>query len=127
MLMNEAFKRDFLEFEKKIRYYGYMKSLVMTTLKIMSPGIPDFYQGTEVWRYLLTDPDNRMPVDFNRLEKLITQLPNSIEKISIKDERTKMLLIVKLLKIKREEKLNDYKPLPYGFIRGKLLFYSALL
>ncbi len=121
MLMNEAFKRDFLEFEKKIRYYGYMKSLVMTTLKIMSPGIPDFYQGTEVWRYLLTDPDNRMPVDFNRLERLITQLPNNIEKISIKDERTKMLLIVKLLKIRREEKLNDYKPLPYGFIRGKVI------
>ncbi|MEM4768996.1 MAG: malto-oligosyltrehalose synthase [Saccharolobus sp.] len=119
-ITNDAFKRDFMQFERKVRYYGFMKSLILITLKILSPGVPDIYQGTEVWRYLLTDPDNRLPVDFNKLESLMKQLPDSISKLNISDERTKMLFIKKLLRIR--PLLKDYKPLPYGFKRGDITF-----
>jgi (1->4)-alpha-D-glucan 1-alpha-D-glucosylmutase len=50
-------------------------SLALTVLKATCPGVPDIYQGTEVWSDALTDPDNRRPVDFARLEHLLTQLP----------------------------------------------------
>ncbi|MEM3269881.1 MAG: malto-oligosyltrehalose synthase, partial [Saccharolobus sp.] len=119
-ITNDTFKRDFMQFERKVRYYGFMKSLILITLKILSPGVPDIYQGTEVWRYLLTDPDNRLPVDFNKLESLMKQLPDSISKLNISDERTKMLFIKKLLRIR--PLLKDYKPLPYGFKRGDITF-----
>jgi (1->4)-alpha-D-glucan 1-alpha-D-glucosylmutase len=46
--------------------YGVYNSLSQTLLKICSPGVPDFYQGTELWGLSLVDPDNRRPVDFER-------------------------------------------------------------
>ena len=45
---------------------GMCNSLSQTLLKIMSPGVPDFYQGTELWSFNLVDPDNRRPVDYER-------------------------------------------------------------
>ena len=50
-------------------------SLALTVLKATCPGVPDVYQGTEVWTDSLTDPDNRRPVDFVRLEQLLDSLP----------------------------------------------------
>jgi len=58
------FLREFLPFQKKIAYYGMFSSLSQTLIKITSPGIPDFYQGNELWDLNLVDPDNRRPVDF---------------------------------------------------------------
>ncbi|RFA97640.1 malto-oligosyltrehalose synthase [Pyrobaculum aerophilum] len=119
VVSNTAFKDDFIKFERKIRPYGFMKSLVMVTIKITSPGVPDFYQGTEVWRFLLTDPDNRAPVDFAKLKRLIKELPDSVLKLDISDERTKMLFIKKLLGIR--DILSGYEALPYGFRRGDVI------
>ncbi|WP_338602177.1 malto-oligosyltrehalose synthase [Sulfolobus tengchongensis] len=119
---NDAFKRDFMTFENKIRYYGYMKSLIATVLKFTSPGVPDTYQGTEIWKYLLTDPDNRIPVDFNSLEALMRQLPDNIKNLDISDHRTKMLYVKKLLKVRKDYLVHssEYRPLKYGYIRGKV-------
>ncbi|TRM84252.1 malto-oligosyltrehalose synthase [Sulfolobus sp. F3] len=118
-LSNDTFRSDLINFLKKVTYYGYMKSLITITLKCTSPGIPDIYQGTEVWRYLLTDPDNRLPVNFNYLRETMKKLPDSIEKITISDERTKMLVIKKLLSIRRD--LQGYQKLQYGFRRDKIM------
>jgi (1->4)-alpha-D-glucan 1-alpha-D-glucosylmutase len=50
---------------------GRINSLAQTLIKMVAPGVPDFYQGTELWDLSLVDPDNRRPVDFNtRLELL---------------------------------------------------------
>ncbi|WP_238375755.1 hypothetical protein [Sulfolobus acidocaldarius] len=68
---NKDFIKSFMKFESKIRRIGMIKSLSLVALKIMSAGIPDFYQGTEIWRYLLTDPDNRVPVDFKKLHEIL--------------------------------------------------------
>ncbi len=59
------FLKDFILFQKKISHYGMFNSLSQVLLKITSPGVCDFYQGTELWDFSLVDPDNRRPVDFN--------------------------------------------------------------
>ncbi len=59
-----TFLRSFLPFLKKVSRFGLVNSLSQLTLKIASPGVPDFYQGSELWDLSLVDPDNRRPVDF---------------------------------------------------------------
>jgi (1->4)-alpha-D-glucan 1-alpha-D-glucosylmutase len=58
------FPGDFARFHRQIAVAGMLNSLSQTLLKICSPGVPDFYQGTELWDDNLVDPDNRRPVDF---------------------------------------------------------------
>ena len=59
-----AFLRDFSSFVATVTFFGRINSLVTTTLKITSPGVPDFYQGTELPTFTLVDPDNRSAVNF---------------------------------------------------------------
>jgi (1->4)-alpha-D-glucan 1-alpha-D-glucosylmutase len=63
-----------VEFHRKIAYPGMLNSLSQTLLKIASPGVPDFYQGTELWDFSLVDPDNRRPVDFGKRVMLLEEL-----------------------------------------------------
>lgn len=62
---HNPFLADFEFFAKGISFFGMINSLSQTLLKITSPGVPDFYQGTEIWDFSLVDPDNRRRVDFN--------------------------------------------------------------
>lgn len=62
---HEPFRASFHPFASKVAYFGRLNSLSQLTLKLTSPGIPDTYQGTELWDHSLVDPDNRRPVDFN--------------------------------------------------------------
>ena len=59
-----AFVRSLSELMPLLRLFGAVNSLAQVVLKIASPGVPDFYQGSEVWDLSLVDPDNRRPVDF---------------------------------------------------------------
>jgi (1->4)-alpha-D-glucan 1-alpha-D-glucosylmutase len=68
------FLKDFTRFQKKIAFYGCLNSLSQLLCKIASPGLPDFYQGTELWDLNLVDPDNRRPVDFTERGRLLDQL-----------------------------------------------------
>jgi (1->4)-alpha-D-glucan 1-alpha-D-glucosylmutase len=68
------FLPDILSFQKQVAYYGAMNSLAQLVLKIASPGVPDFYQGTELWDFSLVDPDNRRPVDFGKRVRLLEAL-----------------------------------------------------
>ena len=58
------FVRDLDALARSIADAGFVNSLAQTLVKISAPGIPDFYQGTELWDFNLVDPDNRRPVDF---------------------------------------------------------------
>src|SRR5277367_2433543 len=49
----------------QLRLFGAVNSLAQVVLKIASPGVPDFYQGSELWELTLVDPDNRRPVDYD--------------------------------------------------------------
>ena len=71
------FLRDFLRFEKRIAHLGAINSLSQTLLKICAPGVPDFYQGSELWDLRLVDPDNRGAVDFQKRSELLRRLKAS--------------------------------------------------
>ncbi|MGO9057116.1 MAG: malto-oligosyltrehalose synthase [Candidatus Binataceae bacterium] len=62
---DNAFLADFAPFARRVAQAGMLNSLSQTVLKIASPGVPDFYQGTELWDFSLVDPDNRGPVDYS--------------------------------------------------------------
>ena len=64
LLKNDSFLDSFIPFQKKIGAYGVVKSLSQCVIKITAPGIPDVYQGTELWDLNYVDPDNRRPVDY---------------------------------------------------------------
>lgn len=61
---NDPFISDFLRVHREIAFLGACNSYSQLLLKMTAPGIPDFYQGNELWNFCLTDPDNRQPVDF---------------------------------------------------------------
>ncbi len=69
-----AFLSAFRPFQRLVAAHGAVNSLAQTLLKIVAPGIPDFYQGTELWELSLVDPDNRRPVDFARRQALLDAL-----------------------------------------------------
>ena len=58
----------------KIHFFGCINSLAQTLLKLTCPGVPDIYQGQELWDFSLVDPDNRRPVDFEHRQRLLDQL-----------------------------------------------------
>lgn len=64
ILYDAEFLRDFVPFERTIAFYGAVNGLSQTLVKIAAPGVPDLYQGTELWSLTLVDPDNRRPVDW---------------------------------------------------------------
>ncbi|MBE3586085.1 MAG: malto-oligosyltrehalose synthase [Thermoanaerobacter sp.] len=123
---NNRFRQDFLEFQKITAFYGAIYSLAQVLLKIASPGIPDFYQGTELWNFSLVDPDNRRPVDFTRRMRLLTGLQekeNSAGLLALAKEllstwpdgRVKLYLTYKALHFRRARRelfqAGEYIPL----------------
>ena len=68
------FLRDIDAFAGRIARASIWSSLSQVALKILGPGVPDFYQGSELWDLSLVDPDNRRPVDFALRRKLMDQL-----------------------------------------------------
>ncbi len=70
------FLQDFLSFQKRIAFCGFLNSLSQTLIKIASPGVPDFYQGSELWDLNLVDPDNRRPVDYSKRKRFLDEVQN---------------------------------------------------
>ena len=68
------FLEDFQPFQTQIAHCGMYNSLSQLVLKIAAPGIPDFYQGTDVWDLSLVDPDNRRPVDYSHRSQRLDDL-----------------------------------------------------
>ena len=68
------FLRQFSAFHSRIARLGMLNSLSQTLLKLTSPGVPDIYQGNELWDLSLVDPDNRRPVDYARRRRMLKDL-----------------------------------------------------
>jgi (1->4)-alpha-D-glucan 1-alpha-D-glucosylmutase len=108
---SNKFLEDFLKFQQKIAFYGAINSLGQGLLKVLSPGVPDFYQGTELWDLSLVDPDNRRPVDFSTRIKLLDELkgrepagPVGFKKKLLanwRDDRIKLYLLSEALEFRR--------------------------
>ncbi len=71
-----TFIADFLAFQKEIEFYGVYNSLSQTLLKITCPGVPDFYQGSELWDLNMVDPDNRRITDYGTRKRLLKEVLN---------------------------------------------------
>jgi (1->4)-alpha-D-glucan 1-alpha-D-glucosylmutase len=71
---DNRFLREFTAFVDRIKAAGMWNSLSQALLKIASPGVPDFYQGNEIWNFSLVDPDNRRPVDYSLRVQLLKRL-----------------------------------------------------
>jgi (1->4)-alpha-D-glucan 1-alpha-D-glucosylmutase len=95
----------FLPVTKEIAHLGVINSLTQTLLKLASPGVPDIYQGNEIWDYSLVDPDNRRPVDYNRrremLETFAATTPGELMQ-TWPDGRIKLFLTQRLLRFRRQ-------------------------
>jgi (1->4)-alpha-D-glucan 1-alpha-D-glucosylmutase len=68
------FIQDFLLLQRKLALVGCINSLSQTVIKLTSPGVPDTYQGSELWDLSLVDPDNRRPVDYALREQMLRDL-----------------------------------------------------
>jgi (1->4)-alpha-D-glucan 1-alpha-D-glucosylmutase len=71
------FIEDFGRFHTRVAQAGMWNSLSQTLLKLTSPGVPDIYQGNELWDFSLVDPDNRQRVDFGLRAALLEELQRS--------------------------------------------------
>jgi (1->4)-alpha-D-glucan 1-alpha-D-glucosylmutase len=74
VLADERFLNNFLEFQNKLAQAGARNGLSQVLLKIACPGVPDFYQGSELWQLSLVDPDNRRPVDYRHRIAMLDEL-----------------------------------------------------
>lgn len=75
LFADQQFQRELDVFVSFTEKTFVLRSLARTLLKITAPGIPEFYQGNELWNFRLTDPDNRTPVDFERCEQALDRFP----------------------------------------------------
>ena len=76
---NGNFLDDLRRFSRRVAFIGRFNSLAQTLLKLTSPGMPDVYQGSELWDLNLVDPDNRRPVDYVARRKLLSDLKRKSE------------------------------------------------
>lgn len=117
------FLNDFLKFQEKISLYGMWNGLAQVLVKLTSPGVPDIYQGCDLWDLRLVDPDNRGPVDFAHRAALLDKIESaSSENLSKfiremvqnwRDGRIKLYLIWKALNLRRSH--------PQVFLDGDFL------
>jgi len=110
---HNAFLADFEPFLQGVLRYGLLNSLSQTLLKLTVPGIPDIYQGNELWAFNLVDPDNRRPVDYDhrrtQLQALVAASQNDPDLQGllrdmldhIEDGRAKLYLVWQTLNLRR--------------------------
>ena len=94
-----------LPLAQDIARLGAINSLAQTLLKLTSPGVPDIYQGNEMWDFSLVDPDNRRPVDYAQRRQMLEDLPAASPEELMKswpDGRIKLFLTQRLLQFRRE-------------------------
>ncbi|WP_404783479.1 malto-oligosyltrehalose synthase [Altericista sp. CCNU0014] len=125
ILRDAEFLQAFCPFQQRIATYGIFNSLSQLLLKVAAPGIPDFYQGNELWDLSLVDPDNRRPVDYARRISLLGEIQRRtladplalIAELlaSPEDGRVKLFLTTQLLQARKSYRdvfeKGSYQPL----------------
>ena len=106
------FLTDFCALNRRIVRFGLLNSLSQTLLKLTAPGVPDVYQGNELWDFSLVDPDNRRPVDYGVRGRLLATLsggPRDAERVAralaedVADPRCKLFLHARILELRRRD------------------------
>ena len=106
VLDDPVFTASLERFVAEVREPGHVNGLAQTLLKLTAPGVPDIYQGTELWDLSLVDPDNRRPVDFARRRALLDEL-DTLSPADILDRMDeglpKLWLVRQTLHLRRRE------------------------
>ena len=136
---SKLFWKSFQPFHQHVADLGITNSLVQLILKFTCPGIPDTYQGTELWDLTLVDPDNRRPVDYILRESILNELNNSEGNKEFFndlwetrfDARIKLWLTHRLLKLRSENKSlfseGSYQPLKTkGSFKEKIFAFARV-
>jgi (1->4)-alpha-D-glucan 1-alpha-D-glucosylmutase len=130
---SRRFIGSFGAFAARISLMGALNSLVQVVLKATMPGVPDFYQGTELWDLSLVDPDNRRPVDFPARERALQSLPEQADWGALAQAwpngGIKLALTARLLALRRRLPHvlahGDYRPLAVkGPHRDEIVAYA---
>ncbi len=114
LLGNDAFRSKLEAFVERIAADGRRIALGQTLLKLTCPGVPDIYQGDELWSYSLVDPDNRRPVDWDYRRRLLAELKAGAP---VREENMKLYLVWKALELRARRPTafaGAYEPLDYG-------------
>ena len=118
---SRGFWATFLPFQERVAVLGVRNSLVQTALKLTLPGVPDIYQGSELWDLSMADPDNRRPVDYGLRVRMVDEfmgpgnrpVPALLERWH--DGRIKLAVIARILQYRRDHPglfaAGDYEPL----------------
>ena len=112
-LNDEEFTGLVRDFVDTVLAAGRVVSLAQTLIKLTAPGVPDIYQGTELWSHTLVDPDNRRPVDYALRRRLLNELGNgnaSPEQVLARADEgaPKLWLIQRALRARPQ---GDYQPI----------------
>lgn len=78
-LDDAVFLKEFAPLAEMVAEYGMYNALAQILLKLTIPGVPDLYQGNEIWDFSLVDPDNRRPVDYERRRQMLNALRARIQ------------------------------------------------
>jgi (1->4)-alpha-D-glucan 1-alpha-D-glucosylmutase len=101
----EAFLASFIPFQRRLAWFGMVNSLAQLMLRIGSPGVPDIYQGSELWNFSLVDPDNRQPVDFALRRRLLGEIQQAATGEMLEnwtDGRAKLFTLHRALSFRRD-------------------------
>src|SRR5579863_1726195 len=115
-LADRNFLEDFQRFLEPLLEPARTTSLALTLLKLTAPGVPDLYQGTELWDLSLVDPDNRRPVDYDLRRKLLAQ----VDRLSSEASAPEQILarscegLPKLWTIRQSLRVRNAHPLSFG-------------
>jgi (1->4)-alpha-D-glucan 1-alpha-D-glucosylmutase len=75
---DDPFLKDLLPLQRRVAFFGYFNSLAQVLLKLTCPGVPDLYQGSELWDFSLVDPDNRRPIDYRCRREILAELQGRV-------------------------------------------------
>jgi (1->4)-alpha-D-glucan 1-alpha-D-glucosylmutase len=119
VLADQAFAADLAAFTEPLVAPGRRTSLAQMLLKLTSPGVPDIYQGTELWDRSLVDPDNRRPVDYDERRRLLEKVRGALAAEVMEspdDGALKLWLTHRTLDVRRRLpecfEGGSYEPLP---------------
>ncbi|MDQ4105648.1 MAG: malto-oligosyltrehalose synthase [Actinomycetota bacterium] len=128
------FLEEFVPFVRRVARIGALNSLSQTLIKLTAPGVPDIYQGNELWDFSLVDPDNRRPVDYGLRRNLLAELedtgPDAARLLDAwQDGRPKLHLTRQALALRRESpelfEKGEYIPLEVSGPRAEHLVAFA--
>jgi (1->4)-alpha-D-glucan 1-alpha-D-glucosylmutase len=125
IVKHPPFVESFNRFHKRVAFHGMLNSLAQVVLKATSPGVPDFYQGTELWDFSLVDPDNRRPVDYPRRMAALDKLPALSTLLRTwQDGRIKLFTTARTLSVRLGASYTAIEtgtPNAVAFTRGEVL------